>query len=90
MEDENGNPMFAFQDLDYIPFGFSSNEAPYIETGPGTMRAAATLMGLDADQKPTHSNPKTTTKEPVTTVVCDLGCGDGEFRTYNSTLPFSS
>jgi tRNA G46 methylase TrmB len=90
MEDDNGNPMFAFQDLDYIPFGFSSNEAPYIETGPGTMRAAATLMRLNVDQNSTTQNLRTTTEEHATTVVCDLGCGDGEFRTYNSTLPFSS
>ncbi|KAE9966559.1 hypothetical protein EG328_008824 [Venturia inaequalis] len=46
MNDEDGNPMFAFQDIDYIPFGFSSHLAPYIETGPGTMRAAAKLMRL--------------------------------------------
>jgi len=31
MNDEDGNPLFAFQHLDYIPFGFSSELAPYIE-----------------------------------------------------------
>jgi hypothetical protein len=81
MIDEDGNPMFAFQDLDYIPFGFSSHLAPYIETGPGTMRAAATLMrlGLVGATEPGLEKPKTT-------VVCDLGCGDGEFRTINPTV----
>jgi hypothetical protein len=75
MNDENGAPMFAFQHLDYIPFGFSSSEAPYIETGPGTMRAAAILMRLGLSQKIASKGEKA-----VTTVVCDLGCGDGEFR----------
>ncbi|KAL2070942.1 hypothetical protein VTL71DRAFT_13968 [Oculimacula yallundae] len=70
MEDSDGEPMFAFQDLDYIPFGYSGVLAPYIETGPGTMRAAATLMALDIALKD---------QKAATTVVCDLGCGDGEF-----------
>jgi hypothetical protein len=78
MNDEDGNPIFAFQDLDYIPFGFSSHLAPYIETGPGTMRAAATLMRLGLVE--------TDLEKSGTTVVCDLGCGDGEFRTINSTV----
>ena len=70
--------MFAFQDLDYIPFGFSSHLAPYIETGPGTMRAAATLMRLGL----VEAGPlKLGLEKAETTVVCDLGCGDGEFRT---------
>jgi hypothetical protein len=73
MHDEDGTPMFAFQHLDYVPFGFSGSTAPYIETGPGTMRAAATLMGLDAQIG----------REALNTVVCDLGCGDGQFRTDN-------
>lgn len=71
MNDPDGEPMFAFQDLDYIPFGYSGILAPYIETGPGTMRAAATLMALDLALKD---------QKAATTVVCDLGCGDGEFR----------
>lgn len=45
-------PTFAFHDLHYIPSGFSGILAPYIETGPGTMRAAATLMGLDTQPIP--------------------------------------
>jgi len=78
MNDEDGNPVFAFQDLDYIPFGFSSHLAPYIETGPGTMRAAATLMRLGLlDVSPSRMG----LEKSETTVVCDLGCGDGEFRT---------
>jgi hypothetical protein len=81
MIDEDGNPLFAFQDLDYIPFGFSSNEAPYIETGPGTMRAAATLMRLNLSEKSTSQKFSGAIEDPVATVVCDLGCGDGEFRT---------
>jgi hypothetical protein len=81
MNDEHGNPMFAFQHLDYIPFGFSSNEAPYIETGPGTMRAAATLMRLKLDPDVASKQVSATDEEVVPTVVCDLGCGDGEFRT---------
>jgi hypothetical protein len=83
MNDEDGNPMFAFQDLDYIPFGFSSHLAPYIETGPGTMRAAATLMRLGLVGA---AASKLGVDKPETTVVCDLGCGDGEFRTINSTV----
>jgi hypothetical protein len=81
MNDEDGTPIFAFQDLDYIPFGFSSNEAPYIETGPGTMRAAATLMRLNLAPEPASQELRTTVEKPVATVVCDLGCGDGQFRT---------
>ncbi|TID26399.1 hypothetical protein E2P81_ATG00876 [Venturia nashicola] len=76
MNDEDGNPLFAFQDLDYIPFGFSSHLAPYIETGPGTMRAAATLMRLDLAGAATS---KLGAEKARNTVVCDLGCGDGEF-----------
>ncbi|CZT45764.1 uncharacterized protein RSE6_06106 [Rhynchosporium secalis] len=70
MEDSDGEPMFAFGDLDYIPFGYSGIVAPYIETGPGTMRAAATLMALEHALKD---------QKAATTVICDLGCGDGEF-----------
>jgi hypothetical protein len=81
MDDEDGDPIFAFQHLDYIPFGFSSHEAPYIESGPGTMRAATTLMRLDLDPNLTSLKLTTTDEVPVATVVCDLGCGDGEFRT---------
>lgn len=66
--DEFDMPTFAFHDLDYIPSGYGGILAPYIETGPGTMRAAATLMGLDLP--PSAALPS---------VVCDLGCGDGEF-----------
>lgn len=79
MNDEDGNPMFAFQDIDYIPFGFSSHLAPYIETGPGTMRAAATLMRLG---QAGATNPKPSPEEVKNTVICDLGCGDGEFRMH--------
>lgn len=78
MNDQDGTPMFAFQDLDYIPFGFSGKEAPYIESGPGTMRAAATLMQLDVAPIATSVS---TAGQASATVVCDLGCGDGEFRT---------
>ncbi|RDI81047.1 hypothetical protein Vi05172_g9011 [Venturia inaequalis] len=76
MNDEDGNPMFAFQDIDYIPFGFSSHLAPYIETGPGTMRAAAKLMRLGLVRASTSNSGL---EKARTTVVCDLGCGDGEF-----------
>jgi hypothetical protein len=86
MNNEDGTPVFAFQDLDYIPFGFSSSEAPYIETGPGTMRAAATLMRLNLGSKSASQELIDTNEEPVATVVCDLGCGDGEFRT-NKLFP---
>jgi SAM-dependent methyltransferase len=70
MDDEWETPTFAFHDLDYIPSGYSGVLAPYIETGPGTMRAAATLMGLDL---------LPTTPPKALSVLCDLGCGDGEF-----------
>jgi len=69
--DEWETPIFAFHDLDYIPSGYGGILAPYIETGPGTMRAAATLMRLDlAPHRDIPSTPQ---------VICDLGCGDGEF-----------
>jgi hypothetical protein len=34
--DEWDMPIFAFQDLDYIPSGYGGILAPYIETGPGS------------------------------------------------------
>lgn len=71
MDDSDGEPLFAFQDLDYIPFGYSGVQAPYIETSPATMRAAVTLMALDLALKDGKA---------ATTVICDFGCGDGEFR----------
>ncbi|RDW92639.1 hypothetical protein BP5796_02033 [Coleophoma crateriformis] len=78
MNDDNGIPLFAFQDLDYIPFGYGTTTAPYIETSAGTMRAAAALMRLgareDIDVGLTSSEQ---TSGPA--VVCDLGSGDGEF-----------
>ncbi|KAI9052818.1 hypothetical protein LZ554_003091 [Drepanopeziza brunnea f. sp. 'monogermtubi'] len=70
MEDDSDMSMFAFRDVDYIPFGYSGTLAPYIESGPGTMRAAAELMGLGAVLQDGKA---------AATVVCDLGCGDGEF-----------
>jgi hypothetical protein len=78
MIDNEGDSIFAFHDLDYIPFGFSSSTAPYIETPIATMRAAATLMRLDLPADATLAewhNP-----DQPKTVVCDLGCGDGELR----------
>jgi len=81
MDDEDGRPLFAFQDLDYVPSGFSGTLAPYIETPAGTMRAAVALMRLDLI--PSALIPST---EAARTVVCDLGCGDGEFRTYSFSL----
>jgi len=69
--DEFDTPLFAFHDLDYIPSGYSGILAPYIETGPGTMRAAAALMSLDLISEPAASF--------IPQVICDLGCGDGEF-----------
>lgn len=77
MNDSEGNPLFAFQDLDYIPHGFSGVLAPYIETLAGTMRAAATLMCLQLALKDAAA---------AKTVVCDLGCGDGEFRRLSAFL----
>ncbi|KAF2707920.1 hypothetical protein K504DRAFT_492521 [Pleomassaria siparia CBS 279.74] len=92
MLDEQGCALFAFQDLDYVPFGFSSDTAPYIETPIATMRAAATLMRLDiVDDDPVTdevipsslpTSGRTTSEKKKTmqvqTVICDLGCGDGE------------
>ncbi|TVY93671.1 hypothetical protein LAWI1_G001641 [Lachnellula willkommii] len=78
MDSDDESPIFAFpfQDLDYIPYGFSSDTAPYIETPIATLRAAATLMclGLGAG-----GGAALTPQDTVPTVVCDLGCGDGEF-----------
>jgi len=39
------------------------------------VRAAATLMGLDSPPADMH----TRSQEALRTVVCDLGCGDGDF-----------
>ncbi|KAH8798940.1 hypothetical protein F5882DRAFT_394929 [Hyaloscypha sp. PMI_1271] len=77
MEDSDGLPIFAFQDLDYIPSGFSGVLAPYIETTMGTMRAAVTLMrlGLSGDQDGKEKGVSSNHQQ----VVCDLGCGDGYF-----------
>ncbi|KAF2812871.1 uncharacterized protein BDZ99DRAFT_517180 [Mytilinidion resinicola] len=69
--DEWDTTLFAFHDLDYVPSGYGGILAPYIETGPGTMRAAVKLMGLDL--VPNASLPF------VRQVICDLGSGDGEF-----------
>lgn len=82
MVDDEGNSLFAFQDLDYLPIGFNSTTAPYIETPIGTMRAAATLMHLD----PTQDASLSTKHDAVQIVVCDLGCGDGELRTEQILL----
>lgn len=78
MDNDDGTPMFAFHDLDYIPYGFGGITAPYIETPAATMRAAATLMRLGHSAGPEVAS---THQEAVPTVVCDLGCGDGYFRT---------
>jgi SAM-dependent methyltransferase len=67
MADEWDTPIFAFHNLSYIPSGYSGILAPYIETGPGTMRAAAALMRLDLIVAPGSHQ-----------VMCDLGCGDGQ------------
>ncbi|KAF7362935.1 Monooxygenase [Mycena venus] len=72
MASEWDTPTFAFHDLDYIPSGYGGVLAPYIETGPGTMRAATTLMRLDL-------LPAATTPPAPLSVICDLGCGDGTF-----------
>ncbi|KAJ7472659.1 hypothetical protein FB451DRAFT_1250277 [Mycena latifolia] len=72
MASEWDTPTFAFHDLDYIPSGYGGILAPYIETGPGTMRAATTLMHLDLP-------PAATTPPAALSVICDLGCGDGAF-----------
>jgi ubiquinone/menaquinone biosynthesis C-methylase UbiE len=72
MEDEWDTPTFAFHDLDYIPSGFGGLTAPYISTTVGTGRAAATLMRLDL-------MPVETTIDQSLPVICDLGCGDGDF-----------
>lgn len=76
MYDEEGNSIFAFHDLDYIPSGYSGITAPYIPTLAGTMRAAAKLMGLVGTER---SISRDTASLPPR-VICDLGCGDGDFR----------
>lgn len=74
--DEWDTDVFPFHSLDYVPSGYGGILAPYIETGPGTMRAACALMKLEArDAFPCAAS---TIPSPAT-VVCDLGCGDGEF-----------
>lgn len=85
--DDEGNAMFAFQDLDYIPCGYNSITAPYIPTLAGTMRAAAKLMKLRPSQE--KMNELDTIPMETRQVVCDLGCGDGEFR-KNCEISFSS
>lgn len=78
--DEDGFATFAFQDLDYIPYGVGGTLAPYIETPAATMRAAATLMRLDY-----VPDALATQNGSLKTIVCDLGCGDGEFRRHSPT-----
>lgn len=81
--DEDGVPTFAFHDLDYVPHGTGGILAPYIETTAGTMRAAATLMALEfiavAKELPIQEGT-------AKVVVCDLGCGDGDFRKHRSSF----
>jgi hypothetical protein len=84
MHDEDGIPTFAFHDLDYMPWGVGGITAPYIETTVGTMRAAATLMCLDLTSG--AEEPPSIEQGALKTVVCDLGCGDGDFRTDESSL----
>ncbi|PMD14796.1 hypothetical protein NA56DRAFT_362400 [Hyaloscypha hepaticicola] len=79
MEDSDGLPLFAFQDLDYIPSGFGGILAPYIETTAGTMRAAATLMRLGFQTEEDDKKGGNETLIAHQEVVCDLGCGDGYF-----------
>jgi hypothetical protein len=81
MEDSDGLPLFAFQDLEYIPSGFGGILAPYIETTAGTMRAAATLMRLGLQTEENGNRGGNETLIAHQEVVCDLGCGDGYFRT---------
>ncbi|KAL3426854.1 hypothetical protein PVAG01_00363 [Phlyctema vagabunda] len=76
MYTDDDTPIFAFQDLDYIPYGFSSTTAPYIETPAATMRAAATLMHLGLS---TVAEAASGPEGVERIVVCDLGCGDGDF-----------
>ncbi|CAG8951140.1 hypothetical protein HYFRA_00006538 [Hymenoscyphus fraxineus] len=80
MNNDDGSPLFAFQDIDYIPFGFSTSLAPYIPTPASTMRAAATLMRLIPEVTSIKPNTK-----PV--VVCDLGSGDGDFHVGKLKIP---
>lgn len=82
--DEDGIATFAFHDLDYVPHGTGGILAPYIETTPGTMRAAAALMALNP--LPVSKLPAVQ-EESTKIVVCDLGCGDGDFRKL-VLLPF--
>jgi hypothetical protein len=84
MIDDDGDFIFAFHDLDYIPFGFSSDTAPYIETPMATMRAAATLMGLDLATDAILEDLQKKKEQKI--VVCDLGCGAGELRTEKLLL----
>lgn len=77
--EEHGFQLFPFHDLDYIPHGTGGILAPYIETTVGTMRAAATLMLLDlVSNTEILPPPLEPTKKKI---ICDLGCGDGDFRT---------
>jgi hypothetical protein len=78
MLDDEGGSIFAFHDLDYIPFGFSSDTAPYIETPIATMRAAAKIMHLDLESDTPDQGRHGQSHANI--VVCDLGCGDGDFR----------
>jgi hypothetical protein len=81
--DEDGFATFAFQDLDYIPFGVGGTLAPYIETPAATMRAAATLMCLDNLHNLPALNSVSNQQDLSKIVVCDLGCGDGDARSYS-------
>jgi hypothetical protein len=81
-----GDSTFPFSGLDYVPFGFSSDTAPYIETPIATMRAAATLMRLDGSLD--VSDEETNDKSEAKIVVCDLGCGDGDMRNCHIDFHF--
>jgi len=47
VDDNDSTLKSVYRDLDYIPYGFNSSKAPYIETSAATIRGTAELITLD-------------------------------------------
>ena len=49
MDSDEAEKLFPFADIDYTPYGDLSRQSPYVGSARGTMRAAAKLLSVHAD-----------------------------------------
>ena len=68
LNDSDGDPIFIYSELEYIPTGYTSNAAPFIESPIAVNRAAIDLFDFDLYCNAHNTN---------TINLVDLGCGDG-------------